>query len=58
MEKALIFDKEHPNGYICDVADEFFEDNTVANEVPAAEERLEALEKAMLDMIKGGVGNA
>ena len=55
MAKALVINRDHPKGYITEIADEFCED--VVTE-PTPEERLEALEKAMLDMIKGGVGNA
>lgn len=56
MSKALVFNKEHPNGYICEVADEVCDDKIVTPQ-PTAEERLAALENAMLELIKGGVFN-
>ena len=56
MSKALMFNKEHPNGYICEIADEVNDEPIVAE--PTAEERLAALESAMLELIKGGVCNA
>lgn len=56
MSKALMFNKEHPNGYICEIADDEFIGTVLVE--PTAEERLAALESAMLELIKGGVGNA
>lgn len=55
MSTAIVFDKEHPNGYICEVADEVYEEPIVCQ--PTAEERLAALESAMLELIKGGMSN-
>lgn len=55
MSEALFFDKEHPNGYIKEIADEVYDD--IVTE-PTPEERLSALESAMLELIKGGVNNA
>ena len=56
MSKEIVFDKEHPNGYVCEVADEVCEEEPIVSQ-PTAEERLAALESAMLDLIKGGVKN-
>lgn len=56
MSKAIIFDKDHPNGYVCEVADEVYEDEPIVSQ-PTAEERLAALESAVLDIIKGGMSN-
>ena len=55
MEKAIVYSNEHPEGLVCEVYNEVFECEVVAQ--PTAEERLAALESAMLDLIKGGVGN-
>ena len=56
MSKTIVFDKDHPNGYVCEVADEVYEEEPIVSQ-PTAEERLAALESAMLDLIKGGVRN-
>lgn len=56
MNKAIIFNKEHPQGYVCEVVDEELPEEATTPQ-PTAEERLAALESAMLDIIKGGVGN-
>ncbi len=56
MSKEIVFDKDHPNGYVCEVADEEHEEEPIVSQ-PTAEERLAALESAMLDLIKGGMSN-
>lgn len=56
MSKAIVFDKEHPNGYACEVSDEVYEDEPFVSQ-PTDEERLAALESAVLDLIKGGMSN-
>lgn len=56
MSKTIVFDEEHPRGYVCDVPDDA-EEEMVTPDQPTTEERLTALESAMLDVIKGGVAN-
>lgn len=56
MSKTIVFDKDHPNGYSCEVADDVYEDEPLVSQ-PTDEERLAALESAVLDLIKGGMSN-
>lgn len=49
--KKVIFDKENPNGKIVEVED------IVIEREPTPEERLAALEQAMLDILIGGNAN-
>ncbi len=53
--KQLIIDKEHPNGTVRDIPQT--ESDAHYDTPPTAEERLAALEAAVLSMVLGGAAN-